>query len=60
MSENLQIVPINSRNGFDNPSMYDVALTFNVLKNNFEHVFFKQIIMDSENIHPSYLVVTTD
>lgn len=58
MEENLQIIPINSRNGFDNPSMFDVALTFNILKNNFEHVSFKQIIMDNEN--PSYLVVTTD
>lgn len=60
MEENLQIVPINSHNGFDNSSMYDVALTFNELKNNFEHVSFKQIVMDNENIHPIYLVVTTD
>lgn len=60
MEENLQIIPINSRNGLDNPSMYDVVLTFNSLKNNFEYVSFKQIIMDGENIHPAYLVVTTD
>lgn len=60
MEENLQIVPINSHNGLDNPSMFDVALEFNNLKNTFEHVSFKQIIMDYENIHPSYLVVTTD
>lgn len=60
MEENLQIVPIDSQNGFDKPNMHDVVLVFDVLKHNYEHVSFKQIIMDNENIRPSYLIVTTD
>lgn len=61
MEENLQIVPINSHDDrIYTPTMLDVVLIFDELKNDFEHVSFKQIIMDCENVYPSYLVVTTD
>lgn len=60
MSESLQIIQLESANGFKHPGMSDVTNKFIELQNTYEHVSFKQIIMNNDNIFPSYLVVTTD
>ena len=60
MNENLQIIELESASGFKNPNMFDVTRKFIELQNTYEHVYFKQIIMDYKNIYPNYLVVTTD
>jgi len=60
MEENLQIIKLESTSGFEHPSMFDVTKKFIKLQNTYEHVHFKQIIMNHDNIYPNYLVVTTD
>lgn len=58
MEENLQIIKLESASGFEHPSMFDVTNKFIELQNTYEHVSFKQIIMNG--IYPDYLVVTAD
>lgn len=60
MSESLQIIQLESASGFKHPSMFDVTKKFIELQNTYEHVSFKQIIMNYDNIYPNYLVVITD
>jgi len=60
MEESLQIIKLESTSGFEHPSMFDVTKKFIKLQNTYEHVHFKQIIMNHDNIYPNYLVVTTD
>jgi len=58
MSESLQIIQLESASGFKHPNMFDVTKKFIELQNTYEHVSFKQIIMNGA--YPNYLVVTTD
>jgi len=60
MEENLQIIKLESASGFEHPSMFDVTNKFIELQNIYEHVYFKQIIMNYDNVYPNYLVVTAD
>lgn len=60
MEESLQIIKLESASGFKHPSMFDVTNKFIELQNTYEHVSFKQIIMNYDNVYPNYLVVTTD
>jgi len=61
MEENLQIIQLESTaSGLKYPSMSDVTKKFIELQNTYEHVYFKQIIMNYDNTYPRYLVVITD
>lgn len=60
MSESLRIIKLESASGFKHPSMFDVTKKFIELQDTYEHVSFKQIIMNYDNVYPNYLVVTTD
>lgn len=60
MNESLQIIQLESASGFKHPSMFDVTKKFIELQNTYEHVYFKQIIMNYDNTYPRYLVMTAD
>lgn len=60
MSESLRIIKLESASGFKHPSMFDVTKKFIELQDTYEHVSFKQIIMNYDNVYPNYLVVMTD
>lgn len=60
MEENLQIIYLEDPKPGQHPTMFHVVQKFTELQNTYEHVQFKQVVMNWDNLYPLYLIVVTD